>query len=284
MTAVSCCRLCGHADHVLTHKTAHPVRLVAVEEVLGAHRARGQVPALVVCKLGQVHAAVALHAVAGVQAKPGATAAQIAVWAVINLHGDTRHDSGRAGAGICFWPDQLARNGTAMQYHAGAMPTAGVSLTCRPGTSSQSLQMPQKYAASFSPHPLHSPARCNTDRGMTAMSSQEQKLAFNLACPLGLTCHRLLLAAVHARHRRNGLGVQQVVLCLVVAVAAGEDAPAAGGHQCCAPRIVAAPECAAAASKDDASGPSQLDKHVQRRVWEQKQKHVWMAVRNSRWN
>lgn len=60
-----------------------------------------------------------------------------------------------------------------------------------------------------------------------------------------LTCHRLLLAAVHARHGRHGLGVQQVVFRLVVAVAAGENAAAAGRHQRRTPRVVLASQPAA---------------------------------------
>lgn len=63
----------------------HPVGLVAVEQVLGAHGAGGQVAALVARELGEVHAAVALHAVAGVQAQPRAAPAQVAVRAVVDL-------------------------------------------------------------------------------------------------------------------------------------------------------------------------------------------------------
>ena len=64
---------------------AHPVGLAAVEEVLGAHGAGGKVAALVGGELREVHAAVALHAVAGVQPQPRPPPAQVAVGAVVDL-------------------------------------------------------------------------------------------------------------------------------------------------------------------------------------------------------
>lgn len=63
----------------------HPVRLAAIEEVLCAYRAGGKIAALVRCKLCEMHAAVALHAVAGVQAQARSPSAQIAVRAVVDL-------------------------------------------------------------------------------------------------------------------------------------------------------------------------------------------------------
>ena len=105
MNAMSCCSRGEHADLVLMHQIAHPVGLVAVEEVLCAHRARGQVPALVVRKLRQVHAAVALHAVARIQAEPGAAAAQVAVWAMVDLHETPRLSTGRCRN--MLWTNQL---------------------------------------------------------------------------------------------------------------------------------------------------------------------------------
>jgi hypothetical protein len=170
--------------HIDTHK-AHPIRLVAVEEVLCTHGARGQVPALVVRKLGQVHAAVALHAMACIQAKPGTAAAQVAIRTVVNLHEDTRHDSARAGAGdtllVLLTSSQL--HGLAVLHRRGRNCRCE-RLTWRPGTSSHSLQIPQKYAASFSPHPLHSPARDGMQSGTAATSSQEQGFALSIACCL----------------------------------------------------------------------------------------------------
>lgn len=62
-----------------------PIRLSAVEKVFRADWARGQVAALMRGKLHEVHAAVALHAVTGVEAQAGPPPAQIAIWAVIYL-------------------------------------------------------------------------------------------------------------------------------------------------------------------------------------------------------
>jgi hypothetical protein len=63
----------------------HPVGLVGVEEVLGAHGACRDVAALVARELGEVHARVALHAVARIDAEALADAAQVAVGAVVDL-------------------------------------------------------------------------------------------------------------------------------------------------------------------------------------------------------
>lgn len=61
----------------------HPVGGVAVKEVLCADRAGGQISALVLLELRQVHAAVALHAVAHIPAQALAQAAQVAEGAVV---------------------------------------------------------------------------------------------------------------------------------------------------------------------------------------------------------
>ena len=66
-------------------RKTHPVRRVAVEEVLSADRARGQIPALVLLELSQVHAAVALHAVTHVPPQALAQAAQVAEGAVVDV-------------------------------------------------------------------------------------------------------------------------------------------------------------------------------------------------------
>lgn len=63
----------------------HPVGRVAVEKVLGTDWAGGQVSALVLLKLSQVHAAVALHAVAHIPAQAFAQAAQVAEGAVVDV-------------------------------------------------------------------------------------------------------------------------------------------------------------------------------------------------------
>ena len=63
---------------------ANPVGLVGVEEVLGADGAGGQVAAGVGLELGQVHAGVAVHAVAGVDAQALPPAAQVAEGAVVD--------------------------------------------------------------------------------------------------------------------------------------------------------------------------------------------------------
>ena len=62
-----------------------PVGRIAVKEVLGTDRAGGQVSALVLLELSQVHAAVALHAVAHVSAQALAQAAQVAEGAVVDV-------------------------------------------------------------------------------------------------------------------------------------------------------------------------------------------------------
>lgn len=74
-------------DHVgySTVREAHPVRRVAVKQVLSADRASGQVAALVLLELSQVHAAVALHAVAHVPPQPLAQAAQVTEGAVVDV-------------------------------------------------------------------------------------------------------------------------------------------------------------------------------------------------------
>ena len=66
-------------------REAHPVRRVAVEKVLSADWAGGQVPALVLPELGQVHAAVTLHAVAHVPPQALPQAAQITEGAVVDV-------------------------------------------------------------------------------------------------------------------------------------------------------------------------------------------------------
>ena len=66
-------------------REAHPVRRVAIEEVLSADRTGGQVPALVLLELSQVHAAVTLHAVTHVTPQALAQAAQVAEGAVVDV-------------------------------------------------------------------------------------------------------------------------------------------------------------------------------------------------------
>lgn len=64
---------------------AHPVGRVAIKKVLSTDRAGGQVSALVLLELRQVHAAVALHAVAHISAQTFAQAAQVAEGAVVDV-------------------------------------------------------------------------------------------------------------------------------------------------------------------------------------------------------
>ncbi len=68
-----------------TVRETHPVRRVAIEQVLSADRASGQVPALVLLELSQVHAAVALHAVTHVPPQALAQAAQVTEGAVVDV-------------------------------------------------------------------------------------------------------------------------------------------------------------------------------------------------------
>ena len=65
-------------------KITYPVRLVGVEQVLRTHGAGRQVAAFMAIKLGQVHAGVAAHAVAGVHTQPLAQATQVAEGAVVD--------------------------------------------------------------------------------------------------------------------------------------------------------------------------------------------------------
>ena len=66
-------------------REAHSVRRVAVKEVLGADRAGGQVPALVLLELSQVHTAVTLHAVAHIPPQALPQAAQVTEGAVVDV-------------------------------------------------------------------------------------------------------------------------------------------------------------------------------------------------------
>ena len=64
---------------------AYPVGRVAVKKILSANGAGRQISALVCLELGQAHAAVALHAMAGILAQSLPHTADVAEWAVIDL-------------------------------------------------------------------------------------------------------------------------------------------------------------------------------------------------------
>jgi hypothetical protein len=73
--------------HTAKWVAAHPVRLGALVQILLTDGARVELPALMPRKVGQVHARVALHAVAGIQAQPLPLTAEVAVRAVVDLVG-----------------------------------------------------------------------------------------------------------------------------------------------------------------------------------------------------
>ncbi len=63
---------------------AHSEWKIGIKEVLGADRTRREVSALVLAELGQVHAGIAVHAVAHVDAQAPAQPAQVAEGAVVD--------------------------------------------------------------------------------------------------------------------------------------------------------------------------------------------------------
>ena len=105
--------------HRVSVAEAHPVGRVAVEEVLGADRTGGQISTLVLLELSQIHAAVALHAVAHISPQALAQAAQVAEGAVVDVP-----------------PGLVIKELTDVAMVAGHPGVAGAAVSCRTGPNS----------------------------------------------------------------------------------------------------------------------------------------------------